>query len=108
LLAALLSLGGIPPFAGFFGKLLVFGSAIESGQVWLAIVGILNSIIALYYYLNVLRVIYQGEGGAPYWVSPSWKVALIAGAVGILTLGIVFSPFFEWSQQAAQSLMLFN
>lgn len=108
LLMALLSLGGIPPFAGFFGKLLVFGSAIESGQVWLAIVGILNSIIALYYYLNVLRVIYQGEGGAPYWVSPSWRVALIAGAVGILVLGIVFSPFFGWSQQAAQSLILFN
>ncbi|HWQ05462.1 MAG TPA: NADH-quinone oxidoreductase subunit N [Longilinea sp.] len=108
MLAALLSLGGIPPFAGFFGKLLVFGSAIESGQVWLAIVGIINSMIALYYYLTVLRVIYQGEGGAPYWVSPSWQVALVIGLVGILVLGVVFAPFFGWSQQAAQSLSLFN
>jgi len=108
MLAALLSLGGIPPFAGFFGKLLVFGSAIESGQVWLAIVGIINSMIALYYYLTVLRVIYQGEGGAPYWVSPSWQVALVIGLVGILVLGVVFAPFFGWSQQAAQSLSIFN
>lgn len=108
LLIAILSLGGIPPFAGFFGKLLVFGSAIETGQVWLAIVGILNSIIALYYYLTVLRVIYQGEGGAPYWISPSWRVALVVGVIGILVLGVVFSPFFGWSQQAAQSLSLIN
>ncbi|GAP15275.1 NADH dehydrogenase subunit N [Longilinea arvoryzae] len=107
MLAALLSLGGIPPFAGFFGKLLVFGSAIETGQVWLAIVGIINSIVALYYYLTVLRVIYQGEGGAPYWVSPSWNAALVIGLIGILVLGVVFSPFFNWALQASQSLSLF-
>lgn len=107
MLAALLSLGGIPPFAGFFGKLLVFGSAIETGQVWLGIVGIVNSMIALYYYLTVLRVIYQGEGGAPYWVAPSWKVALVLGGIGILVLGVVFGPFFDWSAQVSQSLSLF-
>jgi NADH-quinone oxidoreductase subunit N len=107
MLVALLSLGGIPPFAGFFGKLLVFGSVIETGQVWLAIVGILNSMIALYYYLTVLRVIYQGEGGAPYWVSPSWRIALAFGVIGILVLGVVFAPFFNLSQQVAHSLSLF-
>lgn len=107
MLAALLSLGGIPPFAGFFGKLLVFGSAIETSQVWLAIVGIVNSMIALYYYLTVLRVIYQGEGSAPYWISPSWRVALVVGGIGIVVLGVVFAPFFNWSQLAAQSLSLF-
>lgn len=106
MLAALLSLGGIPPFAGFFGKVLVFGSAIESGQVWLAIVGILNSMIALYYYLTVLRVIYQGEGGAPYRISPSWKTALLIGVMGILALGVVIAPFLGWSQQAALFLTL--
>lgn len=108
MLAAVLSLGGIPPFAGFFGKLLVFGAAIETGQVWLAIVGILNSIIALYYYLTVLRVIYQGEGGEPYRVSPSWRTALVIGAIGIVALGVVFAPFFDGARQAAQSLTLFH
>ena len=58
MLVALLSLGGIPPFAGFIGKLLVFASAIQSGMTWLAFVGALNTIVALYYYLTVLKVIY--------------------------------------------------
>ena len=58
LLAALLSLGGIPPFAGFLGKIILFAAAVQVNMVWLAIIGILNSIIALYYYLVVLKVVY--------------------------------------------------
>ena len=59
LAVAVLSLGGIPPFAGFFGKVVVFASGIQAGLTWLVIIGILNAVVGLYYYLTVLRVVYQ-------------------------------------------------
>lgn len=54
----LLSLGGIPPTAGFFGKLMLFGAAIQAHLVWLAVVGIINVVISIYYYWNVVRCMY--------------------------------------------------
>ncbi|MGA2489700.1 MAG: NADH-quinone oxidoreductase subunit N, partial [Anaerolineales bacterium] len=57
-LVAFLSLAGMPPFAGFVAKFFVFSAAIEAGWIWLAIVGVLNSIVGLYYYLNVLKYTY--------------------------------------------------
>ena len=104
LLAALLSLGGIPPFAGFFGKLLVFGAAIQQGLLWLALVGILNSVIALYYYLTVIKVmyLYRSEDEAkPLPSVPGWKVALVVCLVGIITLGVILAPFYNFSTLAA-------
>ena len=57
----LLSLTGIPPTAGFVGKLFIFGAAIQSRQwAWLAVVGIINSVISLYYYMNIARTMYFG------------------------------------------------
>ncbi len=58
LLVALLSLAGMPPLAGFVGKVYVFAAAVESGLIWLAFVGVINAIIGLYYYLTVLKVVY--------------------------------------------------
>jgi NADH-quinone oxidoreductase subunit N len=58
MLFALLSLGGIPPTAGFFGKFFIFRSAIQADLWWLAAIGILNAFIALYYYLSVAKVMY--------------------------------------------------
>ena len=107
LLVALLSLGGIPPFGGFFGKLLVFGSAIQAGQVWLAVIGIINSVIGLYYYLIVLKVVYlyrSEDESKPISSVASWKVALAVCLVGIIALGVVFVPFYGLSTQASHSL----
>jgi NADH:ubiquinone oxidoreductase subunit 2 (subunit N) len=55
------ALTGIPPLAGFFGKLYVFGSAVEAGMVWLAVVGVINSAIAAYYYLRVTVEMFMTE-----------------------------------------------
>jgi NADH-quinone oxidoreductase subunit N len=107
LMAALLSLGGIPPFAGFFGKLLVFGSAIEAGQVWLAVIGIINSVIGLYYYLVVLKVVYLYRSESedqPIVSVAGWKVALGVCVAGVLVLGIIFAPWYGLSLQAAGGL----
>ena len=58
MLFAVLSLGGIPPTAGFFGKFFLFKSAIDAGLWWLALVGILMAFVGLYYYLNIIKVMY--------------------------------------------------
>ena len=62
MLLFMLSLGGIPPTAGFMGKLWLFGAAIDSGYVWLAVIGVLNSAISLYYYIRVVVFMYLEEG----------------------------------------------
>jgi NADH-quinone oxidoreductase subunit N len=51
----MLSLMGIPPFAGFWGKLYVFGAAVNTNLAWFAVVGALNSVIAVYYYARVIK-----------------------------------------------------
>jgi NADH-quinone oxidoreductase subunit N len=109
-LVAFLSLAGMPPFAGFVAKVFVFVSAVQSGWVWLAFVGVLNSIVGLYYYLNVLKYIYlyrmenQDEEQHPVPVSRPVTAALIVLVVGILLLGIVFGPWFGFATQAATAL----
>ena len=104
---ALLSLGGVPPFAGFFGKLLVFGSAVQTGQVWLAVVGIINSVIGLYYYLVVLKVAYlyrSEEENKPIVQPQAWQLALLICLVGIIALGVLFAPWYGLSLEAAGGL----
>jgi NADH-quinone oxidoreductase subunit N len=110
LLVALLSLGGIPPFAGFFGKLLLFGAAIERGPIliWLAVVGIINSIIALYYYLNVLKIAWGSEPIAELTelkAKPAWSIAIVICVAAILVLGVVFAPWYGWAGAGAANLL---
>ncbi len=107
MLIALLSLGGVPPFAGFFGKLLVFGAAVQAGMWWLALVGVLTSVLALYYYLNLLRRIYQEaapKDGLTVRISWPWRVALIVCALGVVTLGVVYAPWYAWAERVATML----
>ena len=108
LLAALLSLGGIPPLSGFFGKLLVFGAAVQAGvngQGWLiglAFVGVATSIVGLYYYLNVMKILYKnGQGEKALVLAPSWQVAVYLCVVVMFILGTVFAPLYNLSALAA-------
>jgi NADH-quinone oxidoreductase subunit N len=103
----LLSLGGIPPLGGFFGKVLLFAAAVKSGLVWLAVVGVLNSVIGLYYYLTVLKVVYlyRQEGDEiPLAMPPIQAVTLTALVVGVTLLGVVLAPMFNWATTAAAAL----
>jgi NADH-quinone oxidoreductase subunit N len=109
-LVAFLSLAGMPPFVGFVAKFFVFSAAIEAGWVWLAIVGVLNSIIGLYYYLNVLKYVYlfrmenQDEDKHPLPVSRPIAIGLVILVIGILLLGILFGPWFGIAMKAATSI----
>jgi NADH-quinone oxidoreductase subunit N len=76
----LLSLAGIPPLLGFFGKFLLFGSALDAQQPWLAIGGIVNSAIALYYYVNLIRLMYLV---APIHTTPLRPAGALRLALGL-------------------------
>jgi NADH-quinone oxidoreductase subunit N len=105
LLLALLSLGGVPPLSGFFGKLLVFGAAVQAGQYWLAFVGVLTSVVGLYYYLTVMKIMYRpGVDEQPLPMTPAWRVALLTCVAGMIFLGVVFAPWYSWSVAAAGGL----
>ena len=87
----MLSLGGIPPTFGFVGKYLVFLHAIRHGQTWLAIVGIIASLIGIFYYLRVVYTLYMKEPAASMAVAPSdsWgRLAAALAALGTILLGI--------------------
>src|SRR5512138_191704 len=110
MLAAFLSLAGMPPFGGFVAKVFVFAAGIQAGYVWLVIVGILNSIIGVYYYLNVLKYVYlyrtpaQDEENHPVPLTQPYAIALAILAIGVILIGTWFLPWFNWSNMAALNL----
>jgi NADH-quinone oxidoreductase subunit N len=105
---ALLSLAGVPPAAGFFGKFFLFRAAVDANLTWLAVAGILNAMIALYYYIIIIKVIFVDHGAdedKPIPVSAPYVWALGMTTVGVLLLGTVMAtPIFEWAFRAAQGL----
>jgi len=107
MLVAFLSLAGMPPFGGFIAKVLVFAAAVKADMVWLAVIGVLNSIIGLYYYLIVLKHVYlyrSDNEESLVVVSTPARIALVVLTAAILIVGIGFAPWFEWSSSAASIL----
>ncbi len=106
LLVALLSLAGMPPFAGFVAKVYIFAAAVQSGLIWLAFVGVINAIIGLYYYLTILKVVYlyRSEDEDQHIAIPgAHAVALIGCIAAVLIIGIVSGPWLDWTLQAVSS-----
>lgn len=107
MLFALLSLGGIPPTAGFVGKFLIFKAAIDAGYWWLALIGILNAFVALYYYLTVVKYMYlypAEDETAVIPVSRGAWAGLVVSLFFILVLGTFYAgPAFEWTLAAANA-----
>jgi NADH-quinone oxidoreductase subunit N len=104
----LLSLVGIPPTAGFVGKFYLFGAAVRSGYVWLAVIGVLNSAAAAYYYLRIIVNMYMREPeGTPAVIMPSFAGALAVAVAlwGVIQLGIFPAPLFELAQSAVLPLL---
>ena len=106
-LVGFLSLGGMPPFAGFFAKFFIFTAAVQSGLIWLAVIGVLNSIVGLYYYLTVLKVVYlyRSERDSEQIPVPrAYALALALCAVGVIVIGTIATPWFTWASNAAKTL----
>ena len=107
MMVALLSLAGMPPLGGFVAKVFVFAAAVNANLVWLAVIGVLNSIVGLYYYLIVLKVIYlyrSEDEEKPVPITRPYALALVVLVVGIILLGTVFGPLFTLSNTAAAAL----
>lgn len=92
----LLSLAGIPPTVGFFGKFYLFNAAIGEGLLWLTVWGVLNSVISVYYYLRPIVVMYMKEGDAEIAGHSlnATTVTVLVSAVCIVLLGLVSGPIF--------------
>jgi NADH-quinone oxidoreductase subunit N len=104
----MLSLGGIPPTAGFMGKVYVFSVAVEAGQIPLVIVGVLNSALSIYYYLRVTVAMYMREPqGEPVEVAWGVPAVLATFATLFLTLwwGIQASGLLEQAQRSIMALL---
>jgi NADH-quinone oxidoreductase subunit N len=85
------SLAGIPPLAGFFGKLYVFLAAVQSGLWALAIIGVLTSVVGSYYYLRIVKVMYFDAPGEAFDRRPS-MIGFVAAATGLFTLFFFLFP----------------
>jgi NADH-quinone oxidoreductase subunit N len=108
MLVFLLSLAGVPPLAGFIGKLYIFLAAIKQELYTLIIVGLVNIVISMYYYLIIVKKMYINEptDRSPLTVSPSMQAVIYVGLAGTLVLGIYPKPFIEWA--VAATLMFSN
>ena len=107
LMIAMLSLAGMPPLGGFVAKVFVFAAAVQSDYIWLAVVGVLNSIIGLYYYLTILKVAYlyrSEDEDKPIPLTRPYAIALTFLTVGIILLGTLFGPWFNFSNAIAASI----
>jgi NADH-quinone oxidoreductase subunit N len=106
MLMFMLSLGGIPPTAGFMGKFWLFGAAIDAGYVWLAVIGVLNSAISLYYYIRLVVFMYlrkETMGSEPV-AGPSMAVALAVAVAATLVLGVYPRLLFQVAEASARTL----
>jgi NADH-quinone oxidoreductase subunit N len=110
MLAAFLSLAGMPPFGGFVAKVFVFAAGVQANYTWLVVVGILNSIVGVFYYLNAMKYVYlyrmpnQDEEKHPLPLTRPYAIALAVLAIGVILVGTVFAPWFSWSDAAALNL----
>jgi NADH-quinone oxidoreductase subunit N len=106
MLLFMLSLGGIPPTAGFMGKFWLFSAAIDAHYYWLAVVGVLNSAISLYYYVRIVVFMYLKKetiGSVPT-TSPTLAVALGVAVAGTLFFGVYPRLLFELAEMSARTL----
>ena len=101
----LVSLTGLPPTAGFIGKLYLFAALINSGWIWLAIVGALNSVVSLYYYVRIFRNIYirsDAEHSTPITFPRLQTAIVLLLLVPTFLLGLYFTPLVELAQASVK------
>jgi len=106
MLIFLFSLSGIPPTAGFIGKFMLWGSTIESGLVWLAVLFALNSALSLYYYLRVIMYMYVREPAGAKIVEPKgYVLAMVVALVAVVYIGLFPQAFVDFAYSAAAVLL---
>jgi len=104
MLVFMLSFIGVPPTIGFMGKFYLFRTVLEGGYTWLAVIGVLTSILSAYYYLRVVVNMYMREGDPE--IAPDRLVQLVSivGALAVVLLSVFATPLFRWASQAVLNL----
>jgi len=116
---ALLSLLGVPPLAGFVSKILLFFAAIYANLIWLAIIGIINSAISIFYYIRVIKLmiidtpleerddvaVIPVERVTPFTIPLSYQLSIGISVLLIIVIGILPGPFLEFALSAAENLL---
>jgi NADH-quinone oxidoreductase subunit N len=101
----LVSLTGLPPTAGFIGKLYLFAALLEAKWIWLAVVGALNSVISLYYYARVLRYMFlrdpEGQTNS-ITLQRSEAILLLVFVIPTLLFGLYFGPLVDLANASVQ------
>ena len=103
---SLLALIGVPPTGIFIAKLYVFTAAVDSGLIWLAILGVINSAVSAYYYIKIIRVMFTRSDDSEEKISASpapWLALWIAGAAMVF-MGIAPGFVMEAAQNAVKAL----
>jgi NADH-quinone oxidoreductase subunit N len=107
MLIFMLSLAGVPPLVGFIGKFYIFTAAVKSGYIALAVIGVLNSVISVYYYVGVLVRMYMTEGGVEVEQPthrPYLFATLLLTVAGTVAFGLFPSSLFELARQSFLAL----
>jgi NADH-quinone oxidoreductase subunit N len=103
----LLSLGGFPPLAGFIGKWYIFSAAVQEGHYWLAIIGVLTSVISVFFYLRIVVMMYMTEetaAPARPRVSPASMLALGFAVLATFYLGVLPTKVLDYALQSIQTI----
>ncbi len=88
----MLSLTGLPPTVGFIGKFYVFRAALDAGYLWLALVGVLTSLVSAYYYLRIVIIMYMQPGEGRALSRPSLNIAVALTAIATFIFGLLPGP----------------
>src|SRR4029079_15725394 len=103
----LLSLGGFPPTAGFIAKWYVFSAAVGAGYYGLAIIGVLSSVVSVFFYLRIVVMMYMTERDArpvPAPISAIAMAGLVVAMLGVLYLGVLPSRLIDIAQQSISTI----
>jgi NADH-quinone oxidoreductase subunit N len=100
----MLSLTGLPPTVGFVAKFYVFRAAIDAGYLWLALVGVLTSLVSAYYYLRIVIIMYMREGEGRALVNPALNFAVGLTALATFVFGLLPGPLMELATRSMLAL----
>ena len=103
---ALVALIGVPPTGIFVAKIYVFTAAVNSGLTWLAVLGVINSVVSAYYYVRVIRVMFTGEAESPERIPSALagRFALLVAAAVVVWLGVLPNPVLAAAESAVSSI----
>lgn len=102
----MLSLAGIPPMVGFMSKFYLFSAVVRAGLIPLAVIGVINSLISVYYYLRVLVVMYMNEGDENSYQGVEWVSVAMSGALALVVIymGVLPDSFHRMAESVCRGL----